>query len=70
MLVRANGSLERSLKRLAPGERAALYLSAVEGYTAKEIAAALDRPRGSILSNIYRARRKLRRWLTETDDEQ
>ena len=61
--------LERGLGLLRPEEREVLFLAAVEGYTAREIAAATQRPRGTILSLIYRARRKLLRLLSEPDAE-
>ncbi len=51
------------LASLRGEEREALFLNAVEGYTAREIAAFTDRPRGTVLSLIHRAKRKLRRAL-------
>ena len=59
-----SGALDRALSRLRPQERAALVLSAVEGYTAREIAEFLDCPRGTVLSLMFRARQKLQRWLS------
>lgn len=56
-----NGELESALGRLKPEERAALYLAAVEDYSARQIAELLGRPRGTVLSMIHRARHKLRR---------
>ena len=58
-----NGTLERLLGRLRPEDRAVLYLSAVEDFTAQQIAEFLDWPRGTVLSMIHRSREKLRRWL-------
>jgi len=58
-----NGDLDRALARLNSDERATICLSAVEGYSAREIAQILDRPRGTILSMLYRGRQKLRRFL-------
>jgi RNA polymerase sigma-70 factor (ECF subfamily) len=58
-----NGRLEAAMARLRPEERAALYLSAVEGYTGRQIAELMDWPRGTVLSHIHRARIKLRRML-------
>ena len=55
--------LERALASLHPEEREALYLNVVEGATALEIAELTGRPRGTILSLIFRARKKLRRFL-------
>ncbi|MEM9290478.1 MAG: RNA polymerase sigma factor [Acidobacteriota bacterium] len=51
--------LERLLGELRPKEREALYLHAVEGYTATEIAGLTKQGRGTVLSLIHRARKKL-----------
>jgi RNA polymerase sigma-70 factor (ECF subfamily) len=56
-------ALEKSLSSLRSAEREALFLSAVEGYTAQEIADLTEQPRGTVLSLIHRARAKLRRSL-------
>ncbi len=53
------GDLETLLARLRPAEREALYLNAVEGYTAKEIARMTKTPRNTVLSLIHRAKGKL-----------
>lgn len=66
-LIAANGSLESALGRLRPEERSVLYLTAVEGFTAQQVAALLDWPRGTVLSMKLRARRKLRNTLQDTD---
>lgn len=55
-----SGDLEALLALLRPVEREALYLNAVEGYTAKEIARMTKTPRNTVLSLIHRARQKLR----------
>ena len=52
---------ESGLSKLRPSEREALFLSVVEGYSAKEISEQTDQPRGSVLSLIHRAKQKLRR---------
>ncbi len=54
-------TLEQALARLRPEEREALFLTAVEGYTAQQAAELTGRPRGTILSLVYRARLKIRR---------
>ncbi len=54
------GDLETLLGVLRPIEREALYLNAVEGYTAKEIARMTKTPRNTVLSLIHRARGKLK----------
>jgi DNA-directed RNA polymerase specialized sigma24 family protein len=51
--------LEALLMQLRPDERGALYLNAVEGYTAREIAKQTDMPRNTVLSLIFKARKKL-----------
>ncbi|MEO1083659.1 MAG: RNA polymerase sigma factor [Acidobacteriota bacterium] len=51
--------LERLLGDLREKEREALFLHAVEGYTAAEIAELTEQSRGTVLSLIYRARLKL-----------
>lgn len=56
-------SLERALRILSVGEREVLFLFIIEGYTAKEIAKLIDKPRNSVLSIIYRTRLKLRKIL-------
>ncbi len=57
-------TIDAALARLRPVERETLYLSAVEGYTAEEIARNTNQPRGTILSLLHRARSKLRRILS------
>lgn len=52
-------SLERALGLLRAEEREALFLTAAEGYSAREIAELTGRPRGTVLSLIHRARQKL-----------
>lgn len=52
--------IEHSLATLRPTEREALFLSAVEGYTAEEIATKTEQPRGTVLSLIHRAKLKIR----------
>lgn len=51
--------LERLLGELRPKEREALYLHAVEGYSATEIGRLTQQGRGTVLSLIHRARKKL-----------
>ena len=59
--------LERLLVSLRTKEREALYLHAVEGYTAEEIGDLTGQGRGTVLSLIYRARRKLAVAAETTD---
>lgn len=64
----SHDELAAQLNRLAPAEREALHLNVVEGYTAHEIAEFTQRPRGTVLSLIHRARKKLREALTDGDE--
>ncbi len=52
--------LHEALGALRDDEREALFLAVVEGYTAEEIGTFTQRPRGTVLSMIFRAKRKLR----------
>lgn len=61
-----NANLSNALGKLRPSEREALYLAVVEGFTAEEIGRISKRPRGTVLSLIFRARRKLRATLEGT----
>ncbi|MEM6797138.1 MAG: sigma-70 family RNA polymerase sigma factor [Acidobacteriota bacterium] len=53
--------MERLLARLRSAEREALYLHAVEGRTAAEIAELTGQSRNTVLSLIHRGRKKLAR---------
>ena len=53
-------ALGRLLGRLREAEREALFLHAVAGYSADEIATLTGRPRGTVLSLMHRGRRRLR----------
>jgi len=59
----ASADLDILLAGLRVEEREALYLNAVEGYTAREIAEQTGTPRNTILSHLHRARRKLAQAL-------
>lgn len=61
--VLESGRLDRALSTLRMDEREALFLAVVEGYTADEIGKITSRPRGTILSLLHRAKRKLRDLL-------
>jgi RNA polymerase sigma-70 factor (ECF subfamily) len=62
-------SLEKALKNLTAEEREILFLFVIEGYTAKEIAEMIERPRNSVLSIVYRSRMKLRKMLEKEKAE-
>lgn len=57
--------LSEALGGLRPEHRAALLLSAVDGYTQAEIAVVLGVPAGTVASWISRAKAKLREALTD-----
>ena len=59
--------LHRALATLRDADRELLFLHVVEGRTAQEIADLTERPRGTILSAIFRAKRRLRDALTPDD---
>ncbi|MEM8534869.1 MAG: RNA polymerase sigma factor [Chloroflexota bacterium] len=63
--VHLDGALEEALATLRVEEREMLYLSAVEDYSASQIAQLTARPRGTVLSVIHRAKKKLRHMLTQ-----
>ncbi len=62
-------TLQQALATLRAEEREALYLAAVEGYTAAEVADLTHRPRGTVLSLVFRARQKVRRFCSERERE-
>lgn len=50
---------EQILQCLEPDEREIMYCWAIEGFSTSEIAEKLEKPRGTVLSKIYRMRKKL-----------
>lgn len=69
--VRASrDDVQSILGKLRREEREALYLNVVEGYTAQEISEMTSTPRGSILSLIHRAKKKLNGGLLNEYDSQ
>ena len=50
---------EKILLSLEPDEREIMYCWAIEGFSTSEIATKLEKPKGTILSKIYRLRKKL-----------
>ncbi|MCG3128891.1 MAG: ECF RNA polymerase sigma factor SigH [Phycisphaerae bacterium] len=57
--------LAAALGWLRVEERAVIYLWAVEEFTAQKIAEFLGWPRGTVLSLMHRARRRLRDWAAQ-----
>lgn len=52
-----------ALARLRDDEREALFLVVVEQWSVEDVATHQQRPRGTVLSALHRARAKLRSWL-------
>ena len=52
--------IDAVLSELSSNERECLYLHAVEGYKASEIASLVKKPRGTVLSLIHRGRQRLK----------
>jgi len=61
----ADDELAWALGQLRPEERELIYLAVVEEYSAREVAELTGKPRGTVLSAVYRAKQKLRRVLDE-----
>ncbi len=59
-------ALERALAALRPEEREVLFLHAVTGLTAREIAAISDQSRSTVLSLLHRGRNKVRQRMETT----
>ncbi len=55
--------LIKALQSISEEERQIVILSVVEGYTAKEIAAIVDSPQGTVSSKLFRAFKKMRKYL-------
>ena len=51
--------VEKMMRFLKPDEREIIYFWAVEGLSATQIAEQLDVPRGTVLSKIFRMRKKI-----------
>ena len=60
------GDVETLLGRLRPGEREAVYLHYIEGHTAEEVGVLTKQPRGSVLSLLHRALKKLQQAVATT----
>ena len=58
-MVIAQADLEIVWKKLDPFEREIMYYWAIEEMTAEEISRQIDVPRGTVLSRIYRIRKKI-----------
>jgi len=58
LLVNENMA-KQILQSLEPDEREIMYCWAIEGFSTSEIATKLNKPKGTILSKIYRMRKKV-----------
>ena len=57
------------LQSLEPDEREIMYCWAIEGFSTSEIAEKLEKPKGTILSKIYRMRKKLIEQFNENSND-
>lgn len=60
------GDVESLLGQLRPGEREAIYLHYIEGHTAEEVGTLTQQPRGTVLSLLHRALKKLQQAVATT----
>jgi RNA polymerase sigma-70 factor (ECF subfamily) len=67
--VIANDVLARALSQLRAEEREALYLSMVEGYSAKEIAELTGRSPGAVRTMVHRIRARMREYIERDENE-
>ena len=58
-LLVSESMAKQILQSLEPDEREIMHCWAIEGYSASEIAKKFKKPRGTILSKIYRMRKKI-----------
>lgn len=61
--VELRAKLEAALAELPPHHRAVIVLREIEGMSYEEIAHTLDVPRGTVMSRLFHARRKLQTTL-------
>jgi RNA polymerase sigma-70 factor (ECF subfamily) len=61
--------LESLLGALRPEEREVLYLNAVEGYSAREIAKLSGQSRNTVLSLLHRGKQKLQNAASDNSDQ-
>jgi RNA polymerase sigma-70 factor, ECF subfamily len=61
--------LEEALGKLRPEEREAIFLNAVEGYSAQKISTFTGRPRNTVLSLMHRGKRKMMQYLKPLMDD-
>ena len=59
---------ERALQQLSPDHRMALTLREIEGLSYEEIAVAMDSRKGTVMSRLHHARRKVREIMEQEDE--
>lgn len=60
------GDVATLLARLRPGEREAIYLHYIAGHTAEEVGALTKQPRGTVLSLLHRAIKRLQLVVSDS----
>lgn len=58
-------AMQRCLDELPPHHRTAIVLREVEGLSYQEIAEAMEVPKGTVMSRLFHARRKMQKMLRE-----
>lgn len=58
-------AMQRCLDELPPHHRTAIVLREVEGLSYEEIAEAMEVPKGTVMSRLFHARRKMQKMLRE-----
>jgi len=67
--IRARSTIHDALAELTEEHRQAVVMADLEGLSYKEIAAKIDRPIGTVMSRIHRARKQLRAALYARAEE-
>jgi len=60
--------LVRAMQRLTQMQRAAVLLHHYAGYSARDVARMLDSTPGSVFVHLAQGRKRLRRWMEDSDD--
>ena len=68
LLVNENMA-KQILQSLEPDEREIMYCWAIEGFSTSEIATKLNKPKGTILSKIYRMRKKVIKQFSDSSSD-
>ncbi|MEN0063897.1 MAG: RNA polymerase sigma factor [Myxococcota bacterium] len=66
----AHDEVGHALGTLPEAEREVLFLNVVEGWTAREIAELVGRPRNTVLTWLARARHRLATWRANHPDQE